>query len=285
MIDVIQFIYNFKTDFNGSSSSSEKNSMSVFRLFCFTSLIFLLYPLCTYSAEQKIRVWNYYEVSPFTMNGRGGLAEDFVKLLNKEGKGKFHFQLETIPRARLNLYLSKNLQGIVLFVNWAWMGKESKKKYLWTPSILTDHNEIISSMENKIFYEGPDSLNGLKFGAVRGRKYKNLETKFAVGEIHRYDINKENQVLGMILHQRVHVTSQPHTIAVSLIRKMGLENKIFFSPKPLFSFSRHIMITKELPIAHSFLSHFALNLDSNEEWKQIMKKYGLEKKELLPASF
>jgi len=232
------------------------------------------------SADPPITIiaWNYYFAPPFMTPNNQGLALDFVNLLNKESDGRFRFQLLSIPRVRLDQYLDNHQQGIVLFVNWAWMGKGAKENFLWTPKILRDRNEIISSIDKKIVFDSPDSLKGLIFGAIRGRKYKNLEELFTTNQIQRFDVNREEQVLALMMKNRIDVTSQPRTLAIPLSQSMGLKDKIFFSPKPLFSFTRHIMITPKLKEVHAHLSKISKNLENNAEWIAILSKYGLAKK-------
>ncbi|RTR33353.1 hypothetical protein [Shewanella atlantica] len=80
--------------------------------------------------KQPITVWNYYLFPPFQTAPHSGLATDFVALLNQEFEGEFRFKLNSVPSARLNKYLKKEEQGVLLVVNWAWMGEGAKQKYL-----------------------------------------------------------------------------------------------------------------------------------------------------------
>jgi len=249
--------------------------MKVLPIFIIISCCTLLFSFNAQAEKQVITVWNYYLAPPFKISKTEGLATDFVALLNKELGNILEFKLVSLPRARLNKYLSKKRQGIVLFVNWAWMGKDSKTKYLWTPTLLKDKNEIISSINKKVFYKNPESLIGLKFGAVRGRKYKGLQELMLSGDIKRLDLNEEKQVIKMIVDQRVDVTSQPHSIAMFLINSLKMKKKIFFSPTPLFEFNRYIMITPKLMDVHTQLSELVKNLDNNKDWGVILAKYNL----------
>lgn len=228
------------------------------------------------SAKQKhITVWNYYLSPPFMISHDQGLVYDFVDLLNSE-QNKYVFHLKSIPRAQLNKLLEQKKQGVVLFVNWTWMGKNAKEKYYWTSPILKDQNEVISSVNKKVIYLSPNSLKGLVFGAIRGRKYKGLEKYFKTGEITRYNVDNEKQVLSMILKNRVDVTSQPRTIVMSLSSKMDIEKQLYFSPTALFSFNRHLMVTKELDYIHEFLNNFTVSLSSSEKWQNILNRYNLK---------
>lgn len=193
--------------------------MQLFLRFIFITFFGIFIQSALFAKTPTIVVWNYYLAPPFVTSDNKGLSYDFVNLLNKKANNKFIFELRSIPRVRLNKYLNDGKQGIVLFVNWSWMGKDAKEKYLWTNKILDDQNEIISLRDKKIVFEGPSSLKGLTFGAIRGRKYKELESSFATNEINRYDVNKEEQILNMMIRNRIDVTSQPRTLVMAKRRE------------------------------------------------------------------
>ena len=227
--------------------------------------------------REVVQVWSYYESLPFKTNEAGeGLSQDFVDLLNQFNV--FHFKLEVIPRVRLNYYLSQNHAGIVPFVNWQWMGKQSKQNYLWSTPLLHDRNEILSSIKSPIQYSGPLSLEGKSFAAIRGRKYAGLDTLMTQNKIQRQLVYNEGSVL-MLLHSgRVQTSSMARTLLMPHIKKHQLQGKIFISDTPLFSFTRHIMTSKSLPKVHGFIEGVVEGLDQNTQWKAILKKYGLQHK-------
>ncbi|ABV36994.1 conserved hypothetical protein [Shewanella sediminis HAW-EB3] len=225
--------------------------------------------------SRVITLWNYYLSPPFQISGDEGLAFDFVNLLNDEFRGRFVFRLDSLPRARLNKYLAEQKQGLVLFVNWRWMGDGAEANYLWTPPLWQDRNEVISSIENKVVFDGPESLKGLTLVAVRGRKYKSLEPLFARSEITRFNVNREEQALALLLKSRGDLTIQPRSVVMFLLNELNLQNKIYLSPTPFFSFTRHIMLTPGLIELHPELSEFVLQLDTNVRWQNILQKYDL----------
>lgn len=223
----------------------------------------------------NITTWNYYLSEPFANKKGKGLALDFTNLLNKIMPEKYHFKLKNIPRARLNLLLeNQDNQGIVLFVNSSWMGKNAKDKYLWTPAIYQDYNDIISA-KKKITYNTPQSLIGLRFGGISGRKYRYLEELFDKRLVQRIDLRTEEQAMMMLIQGRIDVTSQPRSITNYLIQKLKLQEKVFISPKPLFKFDRRIMLTHKLNKLHLDLSDGILQLSKDDKWINLKKKYGL----------
>ncbi|WP_394147126.1 substrate-binding periplasmic protein [Shewanella atlantica] len=240
------------------------------------TLIFITPFISPLRADTRvITLWNYYLTPPFLVGDSEGLAIDFVNLLNDELAGKFEFRLISLPRARLNKYLAEQRQGVVLFVNWRWMGDDAENHYLWTPAIWQDRNEVISSSQTRLVFHGPESLKGLTLVAVRGRQYQSLKPMLARNEIKRFDVNREKQALDVLLKGRGDLTIQPRSVAMFLLDDMKLKQQVYLSPKPFLSFTRHMMLTSDLHELHPTLSDFVSRLDKNLRWKKILKKYDL----------
>lgn len=225
---------------------------------------------------QKVRVWSYYLAPPFqASNGHQGIgvSKAFLALLNQYFSGRVTFYLEEVPRARLNRYLERDEQGLVLFVNPSWMERDADTRYLWTSAVLKDQNEIISSVRSKVEYTTPSSLTGLRFGTIRGRKYSQFSEVFQSGAVTRIMVDREDQALSMLNARRVDITTQPRTTALALIEKLGLQGKLYFSEQPLFKFTRHIMITKSLSHLHGDLEAFVQQLPTDPNWQKILDMY------------
>lgn len=248
---------------------------NVFLLSKFSLLLALLLPSIAKADQNTITIWSYYQQPPFVTEKGEGLSYDFIDLLNKHAKKRYNFELMLMNRQRLNSLLKKNISGIVLFVNPLWMDDETQDKYLWSSPILQDRNEIISPINKRINYNGVKSLKGLTFGSVSGRIYHGLETSFSTNEVTRYELKNTELVLKMLAAERLDVTSQPRSVAKLLVKKLGIENQLYFSPKPLFQFDRHIMTTKILSTTHTFIEEFIVSLKNNYQWENILKQYNM----------
>lgn len=224
------------------------------------------------AAQIEITVWNYYLTPPFYTAEGEGLAVDMVNFLNSV-TSKYRFRLSSIPRARLNKLLAEEQQGIVLFVNKRWM--PSTKAYLWTPALTFDQNEVISTVDNKINYQSYHSLAGHVFGAVRGRVFEQLQPLFSTNIATRVDVNREEQLIKLLLRGRIDVTSLPRATISSLCRKLNIQGQLHFSESPLYIFSRHVMLTPKLTMLHQELTGITTTLASNPHWQMLIKKYQL----------
>lgn len=227
------------------------------------------------SAQKVIPVWTYYDFAPFIIEEGKGLAYDFVEMLNTYAKGSYRFELTVYPRKRIDAKLASEEQGIVLFVHWSYMGDKEKTKYLWGPILMHDQNEIVSRADRKIDFDGTaESLKGLTFGGVLGRRYPEFEEAMKRGDIKRDDAHGEEQSLRKLLAGRIDVTTIPKPVLHYFIQSMKLEGKLYVSPTPRSTYTRHLLITKGLQAEHEFLTRFVQESSDTAKWQEMMAKYG-----------
>ncbi|WP_421903318.1 substrate-binding periplasmic protein [Maridesulfovibrio sp.] len=229
------------------------------------------------SAGQKINVWCYYCDPPFAIGTNEGLKQDFVTLLNEEAKGEFSFELLSMSRKRLDLFLSEGKSGIILFVSPIWMKEQGKAKFVWSPPILHDRNEIVSRRDNPVDYLGPKSVYGLTMAGVFGHKYKGLDEAIAQGKITRKDAASMDLNLRTVVENRgKDFTTIPNSVLGYLLHKYNYEDRVYISPAPLTKYTRHILLNNPDPRLKKFIFDFTSTLENNKEWKKIKDKYKLQ---------
>lgn len=223
----------------------------------------------------KVVVWSYYIFPPFIVTGSQGLNQDFIDLLNGEARGEFLFHLDVMPRKRIDLHLERNEPGVVLFVNPTWIHPPGHNNVVWTPPLFADRNAIISNVSRKVHYDGPASVRGLIMGGVFGRKYKGLEKAIARGDIIRKDTNDEELNVLKLAERRIDFMTAPESVLHYLVARLGVEDRIYFSPTPLFEYTRHLLINNGSPELETFLVNVINTLPENPVWQEIRERYFL----------
>lgn len=248
-----------------------------FKLLPFKLLPFILLLLtCSaHSTEQKVTTWNYYVYPPFILDNKKGLAYEFITRLNEYSLGKYVFTLNNTNRKRIDAKLGSNKSGIVMFVNPRWMGYNAEHDYLWSASLFSERNEIISSSLKRVDFQGPDSLSGLTFGAVTGRQYVGLEALFNEGKITRYDTESEAKLFSLLVAERVDVISLPKSMALQFKLQLTDQSQLYFSPTPLFNYTRHLLVTQDLPEIQLHLNDFLEQLKTDKPWLDTLEDYHL----------
>lgn len=247
----------------------------IFCLFFSVSLFFSSYS----HAKQVIKLWSYYEFPPFVISvaEKRGLTYDFVEMLNLfEDTGQYVFEVEILPRKRLNAYLESTKKGAVLWVNPLFFGDLQKKRYLWTDTILEDEQSFVSRVQTPFLFTGPESLMKPNFvlGGMRGHVYGGIQKQIDEGKIIRSDVDKEKQNIGMLLKRRVNTFLIPRSAMLFYEQQLNLTGKIYYSPQPLISFTRNILVKHDIEV-FEFLSQIVDNFDQDDYWKALLDQYGL----------
>lgn len=132
---------------------------------------------------------NSYGQPPFVpvrADGTAGLARTFVQLLNKETGGQPDFQLDYLPRRRLELALgSRSFAGIALFLAPEFLAPAAQRGARWSEPVMVDENLIVSLRPLKL--SSLQQLHGLRFGGIAGHIYRPLAPAIDNGRLHRED--------------------------------------------------------------------------------------------------
>lgn len=235
---------------------------------------------CPLLAKEEVKLWSYYEFPPFVISTveKIGLSYDFVEMINLfEENDKYEFVLEILPRKRLNAYLRKGKKGAVLWVNPLFFDDIERTKYNWTNRLLEDEQSFVSRAKTPFIFKGPKSLMKPDFilGGMRGHVYGGIQKQIDLGLITRTDVDKEKQNIGMLLKNRINAFLIPYTAMKYFEKKMNLYGKIFYSPKPLFTFSRNIMVGHDQAV-YDFLSKVVDESITDDYWKALLDQYNLK---------
>lgn len=230
-------------------------------------------PAARANDDACITIWNYYRHPPFYYSETQGLALDFVALMNSLAESEYRFALVNAPRKRIDQNLKFGERGAVLFVNWIWMDDKDRTRYLWSPPLLSDRNDILSNAAAPIEFDDLKSLYGKKLGGVPGRKYPGIDTAVAMGEIVRQDSPSTEQNLEKLLMGRIDFLTAPNSILRNLVREHRCEDKVHYSREPLTRYTRHIMMPRYMPREYAEVKRILERLLRSPQWKAIKRHY------------
>lgn len=238
--------------------------------------ILLLGATDLYAADKiLITVYAYHLKPPYIIDieKEKGLYYDFSRYLSKKA-GKFQFHTLYIPRKRAEVYLKNNkLDGALIGVNPLWFRDKDRTKYLWTPTIFDDQDEVVSLAEKPIEYLGPNSLINKKLGGVLGYYYYGIDGLVNEGKIERTNTSSEKAVMKLILSGRVDVGIVSRSTYHYLTIKENWEERFHLSMKPHDAYTRHVLVPRENKEIYDYMLPFLEKLNSDHEWRRILKKY------------
>lgn len=232
-------------------------------------ILVLLLSMFSFGAQEKINVYTYHNHAPFIINNNEGYTYKLVDYLNKQAEGKYVFEVEVIPRSRLNYILKPWINKscgktqecennwMVVWVNHKWgFGKDSLKNFSWI-DLLSDSNAIVSTKEKNIQYSQPSDLKGMKLAGISGHRYVGIDELVKKEQIERIDGQNEVENLKIVLANRVDVTLLPKSAFLYYQKQNNEFNKLMMSKVPHQSYLRKIMTKRD------DLKEFLSKLDYN----------------------
>jgi len=174
------------------------------------------------ATAEVIQVLSYHNHPPFVTGPMQGQTYQLVRQLNALAPPGLRFQVELLPRVRLNQRLQGWIDGecparpcddgwLVPWVNPNWgFRPPGGDPYHWLAQA-EDANVIVSRQSDPIDYQQPASLDGKVLGGVRGHRYMGIDERVAAGRIERVDGNVERDNLLMLLYGRVDAVLLPES--------------------------------------------------------------------------
>lgn len=239
-------------------------------------LMFAALPLVC-SAQQKVEVWTYHVSPPFILDGDQGLSHDFVKLLNSDpdNRGRFRFELTTLPRDRVGGELGRKRPGVLLWTTPHFFTAAQANSGRWSQPLLMDQQVFVSLPDAPFDYAGPQTLHGLILGGVTGQRYTALNADIQNGKILRQDVETDMENFNELMAGRIDTLLIPRSTLLYYLKHSQYKN-LYVSDTPLYQYARHLLVTDALEeTVASFLADFIEALPSNPEWQILLFRYGL----------
>lgn len=227
------------------------------------------------AVPRHVTVYAYHLKPPFIVDQHQelGLYYDFSAFLNSKGD-TYRFHTQFVPRNRVEHDLThKNFDGVLLGVSPIWFRDQAEKKYLWTPGIYDDQDEIVSLAESPFDYRGPKSLVGKKLGGVLGFAYFGVDKLVAKGKIARINTVGEHEVLEMLLKGRVDVGIVSRSTLNYLVAREGWQGRFYLSRQPHDRFARRVLVLRRDQALYDYLLPILQGLQSDKDWQAILRKY------------
>ena len=227
-------------------------------------------------AVENIKIYTYHHKTPLIIDEvlEKGLYYDAVRYFNSKNK-EYQFSLIYQPRRRLDLLVnSNNLDGIVIGVNPLWFGDKEEKKYLWTSTLVSDVDEVISTNEKPFEYTGPDSLKNMRVGLVLGYYYYGLSELADNGSLKRDDATSEDHHFRKLLADRIDVAVISRSNYDYVMKhEPDLVGKFHISKKPHDQFDRRILLPLQYAKVHAILNGILQKMATDPHWRATLADY------------
>ncbi|MBE9610941.1 MULTISPECIES: diguanylate cyclase [Chitinilyticum] len=198
-------------------------------------------------AGQVVMLINQNSTPPFVTTGQSGLSADFTALLNRHLGGKYRFQLDILPRKRIDYLLAQpGWQGIVLWNSPDWHTPAYRMQFVWSKPLLDDEDLLLSPRSAPLEWHGPESLHGKVLGGVRGYRYRDVEPAIAAGQIRREDTGNEYNNYRKLVAARVDALFSARSTFLYFQKiQPDLTEKLYVSSRPRLHFQRHLYSNRD----------------------------------------
>lgn len=236
-------------------------------------ILLLLIPIYSLGGPRVVTLWNYHDFPPFAREGaKPDLSKNLAQWLTQKSGGRFEFQVNTIPRKRLDLLLEEGKSGVVLWVNPEWFRVTDGDPFLWTSALVQDANAVVSHRNSAFEYKGPRSLHGKSVVLVSGYDLPALTEMAQKGDITLVRVSRELSAMSMLLSDRpVDVAIVSGLGAQHIGAQLESADKLHVSEQSHNQFGRHLMITPDLPEVADFLQQAVSQLRGGDEWCAIQR--------------
>lgn len=185
-------------------------------------------------SKTQITVYSYHPDPPYIIaeNPKVGNSFKLVKFLNDQANNEYIFNLEVVPRKRLDLILKTDKNIIVPWTTPKWFKDKDEKKFKWSISYYKSSNILISNIKNPI---KDNNVQGLNLAGLRGGKWPMFTHLIKTGQLIKTEVPKYISILHMV--ERGHVNGGILPLAtLNYYHKRKLVGKNIYIPKdPLTS--------------------------------------------------
>ncbi|KQV87161.1 hypothetical protein ASD15_28380 [Massilia sp. Root351] len=186
-------------------------------------------------AEQQLDAYNTYLSPPFLNPDGSGIAADLVARLNVHLAGAYRLRLRHVPRQRLMLASMRNpasFDGVGLLLSPGFVNEDRNPRFLWSEPVFYDHNVLIFAASSTPQLESVEDLRGLRFGAIIGYRYLNLERLVEDGGLQRQDTGAERLNLRKVALGRVDFTQMNRLLYGAIEGEAEFAGKLAAIPEP-----------------------------------------------------
>lgn len=239
--------------------------------------LLLLFPFNAVVAQERqaLTLYTYHLMPPhlIDLEKEQGLYFDVARYLNSHNS-RYQFNVKYLPRKRIKRLIENHkLKGAVLGVSPTWFKDKSETRYLWTASVLSDRDLLVSIAVKPFEYKGPSSLIGKTVGGVLGFYYFGVDELVAEGKVARLNTHSEEALLSMVLSQRVNAGIISEVTLAYLVKRNQWQGKFYVAKQPHDQYERRIMLLKDSQDAFAVLQQALQSMQSDPSWHQQVQQY------------
>ncbi len=228
------------------------------------------------SSPVQVDIYEYHKFPPMVVSQEKsiGLSFAFARYLSNASDGKYQFKIHVVSMDSLQLRLKNQQPAVVLFVNPIWFDDPEESKFFWSEEVLTLRDEIVSLNSKPFIFSQNEDYKGKRIGGIKGYTYPVLDALVSDNLAQRVDAQGDLENLKRLYEKgdldAIIVNEGPLKFYSQLL---GIQHKLFVSPKPSGVYQVKIMVTKNQPAVFEFIQSVLANMDQDSAWMEIINLY------------
>lgn len=223
---------------------------------------------------EVITVYTSANFAPLVIDEQRGLYSDLINYLNRQKLGNFTFQLEYVPRKRLQVKLEEgSIHGIIIGMMPQWFDDVAQTKYLWTQPFAVDNFILVSNIKKPVHPESPATLPGTTVGLTLGYVYPGTDQWIVQHGLLRNDALSEEKNISKLLLSRVDCIIVSETVINYYVKANRLQGKFQYAHVPGQPTERRFLVPHAYRHVHEKLAPVIKKLDGDPVWQKIVDKY------------
>lgn len=228
-----------------------------------------------WAAAERIPLYTGYTDPPLDAQSPGNLTAQLAAWLSERSAGRYLFVPTQLPRPELNRLVEQaTWPGVVAWANPVWFRDTEEKRFLWTRALMQDADLLVSRRASPVEYlnEG-HSLEGLRVGAVVGRRLAELEWLIEKGRVQRIDAARQIDNLLALKAGQVDVV-MVQAISLPHFRRLlpDLDNWLHVSKQPRQTYARRLFTAANQRGLQQFLDQQVELLTQDPVWQARLPK-------------
>lgn len=246
------------------------------------SVLMVLFSMSISGAEEKklnivTDEWSPYEFKAGESGNEyiSGFSTEIIMAVLKKMNVPINNRIKQYPWVRADKMVREG-DADLLYTAANSEEREKETHYVYEPLIESSWSFFIRKEdEGKIKYDSFEDLKGHKIGVVRGYAYTPEFWDYIKKENSFEEVNVDELNIKKLIGKRFNIIIMDYVNGLSLLKNMGLTDKIVVLPKPLKRISLYAVFSKKT-IDKDFVDKFTAELKAfkaTQDYKTIYEKY------------
>lgn len=221
-----------------------------------------------------ITVYTSASFAPLMLADGRGMYPDLIAYLNRRKLPGLSFQLQHMPRKRLQVKLEDgSIDGMVIGMMPEWFDDAAQTKYLWSAPFATDRYALVSLAARPASPDAPAGLVGASVGVTLGYSYPGIDAWLSGSRMVRSEGPSDEKNLEKLLLGRVDCVIVAESMVRYFMRAHGMTSRLHLATLASPPIERRMLAPRSHAAAFAKIAPLLKQLKDDPHWQRIADTY------------